>query len=192
MANPSTAEISASRAVAIGALAWGPLGTALPVNAVVALNAALKGLGYIGPSGITHPREVGTEEQKDMNGDTVFVMQSDFSRTYQAELLQNENVDIKNMIFGSANVVITAKTASTGARISVADKGTPSAHGVLVATTFDGLKTHREVCEDAQPISVEQGPLVGTAVRSYTVTWRVFKNASGIWVNEYDDDGVFP
>jgi hypothetical protein len=192
MANPTNAEISASRAVAIGALAWAPLATALPTDAVTALAAAYKGLGYIGTGGITRPRDITVDDQKDMNGDTVYSLQTDFSRTYQAELLQNENVDIKKMIFGSANVVITAKTATTGARISVADKGTPALHGVLVATTFDGLKSHREVVGDAQPVAVEQGPLVGTAIRSYTVTWKVFRDSSGTWVNEYDDDGVFP
>lgn len=189
----TVAEISASRAVAIGALAWTTvMATAKPTDAVTALNVAYKSLGYIGPGGISRPRDIGTEEQRDMNGDVVYVMQSDFSRSYQAELLQNENVDIKTMIFGSANVVVTAKTATTGTRISVADKGIQPAHGILVATTFDGLKSHREVVGDAQPVTVEQGPLVGTGVRSYTVTWRVFKDSSGTWVNEYDDDGVFP
>lgn len=192
MGNPTTAEISASRAVAIGAIAWtNVLTTALPTDAVTALAAAYKGLGYVGTAGILHPRDVGTEDQKDMNGDTVYTMQTDFSRTYQAELLQNENVDIKNMIFGAANVVVTAKNASHGAQIAVADKGLQSAHGILVVTTFDGLKTHREVCPDAQPVTIEQGPLVGTGIRSYTVTWKVFK-VGGVWVNEYDDDGVFP
>lgn len=191
MGTPTNAEISASKAVAVGALAWAPLGTALPTDSVTALAVTYVGLGYIGTAGILRPRDVTTDDQKDMNGNTVYTLQTDFSRTYQAELLQHENVDIKKMIFGSANVTLIAKTATTGARIAVADKGLQSPHGVLVGTTFDGLKSHREVAADAQPITVEQGPLVGTAIRSYTVTWKVFP-VVGVFVNEYDDDGVFP
>lgn len=191
MANPNINEIAESRGVATGALSWAPLGTALPTDAVTALAAAYKGLGYIGPAGILHPREIGFEDQKDMNGDTIYTMQNDFGRTYQAELLQNENVDIKKMIFGSANVVETAANATHGKQITVSDKGIPAERGVLVADVFSGIKKHREVVAIAQPTTVEQGPMVGTAVRSYTVTWRVFKNpATNIWVLEYDDDGV--
>lgn len=191
MANPTNVEISSSHAVAVGALAFGPLGTALPTTAIIALNAALKGLGYIGPGGVLRPRDVGTEDQRDMNGEIVYSLQTDFSRAYTSELLQNENVDIKKMIFGDANVTVTPGVGGTTTRITALDKGLVAAHGVLVGTTFDGLKSHREVAEDAQPVTVEFGPLVGTAVRSYTVTWRVFKGSvSGIYVTEYDDNGI--
>jgi hypothetical protein len=191
MANPNVSEIAESRAVATGAISVAPVGSALPTDATTALDAAFKGLGYVGPAGVAHPRAVGTDEQKDMNGDTVFRMQNDFSRTYQAELLQAENVDIKKMIFGSANVVVTAATALHGTQIAVADKGIPGERVSLVVDVFSGAKRHREVVTIAQPTEVEQGPLVGTAVRSYTVTWQVFKDpTTNSWVNEYDDDGI--
>lgn len=194
MANPTSAEVGAARAVATGAISWAPLGTALPTDATTALNAAFKGLGYVGEEGITPTREVSTSDVKDMNGDSVAVLQEDFNRMYQATLIQADNVDIKNMIFGAANVTVTAGSPTNGARIAVVDKGEPCAHGELVVDLYRIGSTgvtakHREVAADAQPISVEYGPYVATAVRQYTVQWKVFK-VSGTFVTEYDDDGV--
>lgn len=191
MAVPTVAEITASRGVATGALAFAPLLTALPTNATTALAGTYKALGYIGAGGIIPARAISTDPVKDMNGDTVYTLQTEFTRTYQAELLQTTNVDVKKAIFGDANVVVTPATVSTGTIIAVQDKGQQALHGVLVATTYDGLKTHRECASDAQITEVEIGPLVGTAVRSYTVTWTVYKDSSGVFVYEYDDDGVF-
>lgn len=190
LANNAVADIGVARAGAQGALAWAPLGTTAPTTATTAPGSAFVNLGYVGPDGITGGRDVSTDEQKDMNGDTVFVLQTDFSRTYTAELLQSANVDVKKLVFGAANVTVTAATSSAGTKIVAVDKGEIGTHGVLVATTFSGLSTHREVVLDAQPTAIEFGPLVGTAVRSYTVTWTVYKS-NGVFVTEYDDDGVF-
>jgi hypothetical protein len=191
MANPTVAEISASRAGATGALAYAVLGTALPTDATTALVAAYKGLGYIGEDGIAPARDISTDPVRDMNGDQVYTLQTEFSRTYEATLLQSTNVDVKKAIFGDTNVVVTAPTASTGTKITVQDKGVQAPHVALVATTFDGQKTHRECSADAQITAVEIGPLVGTAVRSYTITYTIYKDSAGVYTYEYDDNGVF-
>ena len=191
MASPTVAEITASRGAATGALSGAPLGTALPTDAITVLGVGYVGYGYIGGGGIIPTRAVSVNETRDMNGVIVFVAQSEFSRTYQAELLQGTNVDIKKLIFGTANVTVTAATATVGALIAVVDLGLQAAHQVLVATTFSGTKTHREVAADAQITTVEIGPLVGTNIRAYTVTWMVFPDSGGAFVREFDDDGVF-
>ena len=194
MGNPTSTELGVARGVATGALSWAGRSVtpqpATPSAAGTSLAAGFVGLGYIGSDGIQPTRDVSTDDAKDMNGDTVATLQTDFARTYQAELLQHRNVDIKKMIFGSANVAETAATATLGKRIHVSDRGEPSEHGMLVADTFDGTSKHREVATDAQPTSVEFGPLVGTALRSYTVTWTVFRGSDGVFVHEYDDDGI--
>lgn len=194
MANPTSTEVGVARGVATGALSWAPRSAspqpATPSTATAALATGYVGLGYVGSDGIQPTRDVSTDEAKDMNGDTVATLQTDFTRTYQAELLQHKNVDVKRMIFGAANVTVTPATAAKGTEVHVSDRGDPAEHGKLVADTFDGATKHREVAEDAQPTSVEFGPLVGTALRSYTVTWTVYRNSGGTFVDEYDNDGV--
>jgi hypothetical protein len=195
MANPTNTEIGEARAVAAGAISRAPLGTALPTDATTALNVAFKGLGYVGAAGITPTRDITNEDVKDMNGDTVYNLQTDFGRTYQAPLLQYDNVDIKTMLFGAAQVVVTAADSTHGTRIAVVDKGLPAAHASYSFDTFrvgatGATKKHREVVPDAQPTAVEFGAMLGGAVRQYTVTWKVFKDSSGNYTYEYDDDGV--
>jgi hypothetical protein len=190
MANSTSAEIGVARAAITGAVFVAPLGTALPTDALAAKNVAFVNLGYVGEEGIQPNREVSTEDKKDMNGDTVYTVQTDFVREYQMTFLQVGNVDLKKLLFGSANVVTEAGGASQGAQIAVEDKGQPAPHRSFVIDTEDGDKTHREVIPDGQVSSVELGPLVGTDTRSYTVTIKTFKDSDGTFVYEYDDDGV--
>lgn len=189
MAAPSSAGIPINRQGAAGALSWAPLGTTAPTSASATLNVAFKALGHIGEDGITGGRDVSTDDVRNMNGEIVRTLQTDFSRTYVAELLQSKDVDVKNLVFGSANVTTTPANTTHGLQITAVDRGEVGSHGVLVADTFDGLAHHREVALDAQPTSIEFGPLVGTGVRSYTVTWSVYA-VNGVFVTEYDDDGV--
>jgi hypothetical protein len=192
----TTAEIGEARAVATGALSGAILGTALPTDSSTALPVAFKPYGYIGNDGIQQTRDLNTDDILDMNGDIVYVVQQSVEKSYEAELLQYDNVDLKKDLFGSANVTTTAATASTGFKISLTDKGEPAPHKILSIDTFrigpTGVtEKSRIVVPDAQPVTIEQGPLRAGAVRSYTVTWRVFKNAAGVYCFEYDDDGVF-
>lgn len=195
MANSTVAEIGEARVKATGGILRAPLGTALATDATTALNVAFKNLGYIGPGGIIPTRDITTDDQRDSNGDVVYTLQTEFGRTYQAELLQYDNVDIKKMIFGDAQVTVTAADSTHGARISVVDKGIPAAHASYSFETFrvgpTGVEEHdRTVVPDAQVSTVEIGPMVGNAVRKYTVTWKVFKDSSGNYVYEYSDDGI--
>lgn len=190
MANPTNTEISVSKAGATGMLTGAPIGTALPTDATTTLAAAFKGYGYVGEDGTTPTRDISTDPVRDSNGDQVYTLQTDFTRTYAAPLLQYDNVDIKKQIFGDANVVVTPATATKGTIIAVQDKGQQASHQVLVVTTFSGAKSHREVAADAQITSVEIGALTGTGIRQYTVTWTVYKDSAGVFVYEYDDDGV--
>jgi hypothetical protein len=191
LANNTVAEIGVARAGASGICAWDFAGTAtVPTTATAALATGYVNLGYVGPDGIGGGRDIGTDEQRDSNGDIVFRLQTDFTRTYDFELLQSANVDVKRLIFGAANVTVTPATASTGTLITVNDTGEIGNHGRLVVTTFSGKATHREIVRDAQVTGVEFGPLVGTAVRSYTVTVTAYK-VNGVYVTELDDDGVF-
>lgn len=190
MANSTTSEIGVARAAITGAIFLLPAtGATLPTDATTTITGGVN-LGYIGDEGITPTRTVETEDTKDMNGDTVYTAQTDFVREYSATFLQVDNVDLKEAIFGEANVVVTAGGPTAGARVTVEDKGEPAPKRPIVVHTTSGSKTHREVVPVAQISSVEYGPYVGTAVRSYTITFKAFKDSDGTFVYEYDDDGV--
>jgi hypothetical protein len=195
MANNNTAEIGVARAAITGAIFLLPAtGATLPTNATATITGGTN-LGFIGDEGITPTRTVETEDTKDMNGATVYTAQTDFVREYSATFLQVDNVDLKKAIFGDLNVTTTAGSPTAGARITVQDKGEPAPRRpIVVHTTSPGTtatgRTHREVVPVAQVTSVEYGPYVGTAVRSYTLTFKAYADSNGTYVYEYDDDGV--
>ena len=195
MANPTNTEIGEARAVATGAISAAILGTVLPTNATTALAVAFTGYGYVGDDGVQQVRDLNTDDVLDMNGDLVYVLQTSLSRTFQANILQYDNVDIKKDLFGTANVTSAAGSPTAGATISVSDKGDPAPHKILAIDTYrighsGATEKSRIVVPDAQPVTIELAPLRAGAVRSYNVTWRVFKNSAGVYTFEYDDNGV--
>lgn len=190
MANNTVAEMRVSQGAVTGAIFWGPTGTALPTDATTALNVAFKNLGYVGSDGITPARAISTDVVKDMNGASLRTVQTDFEKTYQALLYQTLNVDVNGMIFGSANVTVTAGDPTHGERVAIMDKGIVASQGILIIETYDGGAKQRRIGPAAQPTSTEEGPLVGSNVQSYTLTWSEYPDSSGVYEYRYNDNGV--
>jgi hypothetical protein len=191
MANNTVAEIQVASSAVTGAVFWAPSATALPTNTTTALNVAYKNLGYVGEDGISPNREVSVDEVKDMNGTTLRRVQTDFSTGFEATMLQVTNEDLNNIIYGDANVTVTAAGASVGRIIAIMDKGLVGTMGVIVVETIDGLAKERRVYPVAQVTSMEEGPLVGSAVRQYTITVSAYPDTSGNSLYLYNNDGVF-
>lgn len=191
MANSSVAEMQVSQGAVTGAIFWAPLaGTTIPTDATTALHANFQNLGYVGSDGITPARDVSTDNVTDMNGATLRTVQTDFSKSYSAQLLQTRNQYLNESIFGSANVTVTAADATRGKRITVLDKGRVADQGVLVIETYDGVARQRRVEPVAQVTAVDEGALVGNAVQQFGVTWSCYPDSSGVYEYRYDDNGV--
>lgn len=190
MANNTVLEISASVAAVTGLVRFGPTGTALPTDSTTALNAAYVNLGYVNEDGVQPAREISTESVLDSNGAELLKLQTEFSKAYTATLLQVRNADLVKAIYGTANVTVTAGSPTLGRRLAILDKGLLSTPGILIIDSLYGLGKHRRVMPIAQITAVEEGPLVGRAVRSYGVTFSASPDSSGNYEYIYDDDGV--
>jgi hypothetical protein len=106
-------------------------------------------------------------------------------------MLQVTNEDLNNIIYGDANVTVTAAGPAVGRVIAILDKGLVGTMGVIVVETIDGLAKERRVYPVAQVTSMEEGPLVGSAVRQYTITVSAYPDTSGNSMYLYNNDGVF-
>lgn len=191
MANNTVAEIAVSRSAVTGAIFWAPEGTALPTDATTVLAGAYQNLGYVGADGITPARDVTTDPVTDMNGDEILQLQTGFSKAYSAPMLQTRNEYLNNAIFGDENVTVTPADATRGKRLTVLDKGVVSPRGVMVIELGDGgTGKERRVCPVARIITAEEGALVGTAVQTFTLTYSLSKDSSGVYDYKYYDDGV--
>jgi len=126
-----------------------------------------------------------------MNGNVIRRVQTEFSKSYEIVFLQVTNADLNAIVFGTANVTVTAATVSTGRIVALLDKGLVGPLGVIVVETIDGLAKERRVLPIAQVTSMEEGVLAGTSVKQYTLTISAYPDTSGNYEYLYNNDGVF-
>ena len=169
----------------------GPLGTALPTDSTTALNAAFKGLGYVGESGVEFNPARSTDKKRAWGGDIVKVTQSEYSETWTCTLIEYRNPEVQKAVFGDDNVTVTAATASTGTKLAVKHNGDVLPHDSWVFEMFEGEGSSRVVLPNAQVTEVGAVSYTDEELIAYPVTLEAFEDASGNNSYEYSDDGVF-
>lgn len=175
---------------ASGGVLIGPLGTTLPTDAAVALNPALKAVGYIGEDGLSETADRSTDKVKAWGGDTVKVVQTDYSLTYTFTFLETLNSDVLKAVYGASNVTTTAATASTGTLQAVKVNGDVLPHNVFVFEVKDGNARIRIVVPDGQITSVGEVTYNNSDVLGYQVTVEAFRSAAvGANAQKFIDDG---
>lgn len=100
----NVANVSAGKPKVGGAICRAPLGTTLPTDAVTALDAAFKNLGYCSEDGLINSNTAETSEVKAWGGDTVLVIQSSKSDTYTFTLIESTNTEVLKSVYGDSNV----------------------------------------------------------------------------------------
>lgn len=188
----SVGNVVAGKPLATGGAWGGPLGTALPTDEAVALNVALKAYGYIGEDGLTETNGRSTEKVKAWGGDTVKVLQTDYSVTYQFTFIESLNAEVLKAVFGASNVTVTAATSTTGTKIAVKRNAEQLPHQVFVFEIKDGPARVRIVVPDGQVTEVGDVTYNDGGVISYQVTVEAFYSAAiGGQSVSYSDDGKF-
>ena len=186
----TSANVLAGVPLATGGVSMAALGTVLPTNAKSPLGVAFTSAGYVGEDGLTESADRSTEKIKAWGGDTVKVVQTDFSTTYTFTFLETLNTEVLKAVYGDQNVTVTAATATDGTLRTVKVNGDILPHKVFVFDMKDGDARIRIVVPDGQVTEVGEITYNDGSVIGYEVTVEAFRdsalNANAV---KYLDDG---
>lgn len=188
MANTAS-NVVAGKPLATGGVLIAPTGTALPTDVTTALNAAFKAAGYVGEDGLTETIERSSESIRAWGGDTVKRVQTEFEVTYSLTFIESLNSEVLKTVFGDANVVTTAATASTGTLQAVKINSAELPEKEFVFEIRDGAAKVRVVIPRGKVTEVGETTYSDGEVIGYEVTITALPDASGNQAYKYSDDG---
>lgn len=185
----TVSNVVSGKPLTTGGVLIAPLGTALPTTAAAALDEDFLGAGYIGEDGVTEGTDRSTDKIRAWGGDTVKVVQSEFSVTYQFSFIEALNSGALKAVYGDDNVVTTAAGPSAGTLNTVKINSKTLPHKSYVFEIRDGLAKIRIVVPDGQITEVGEVTYNDSDVVAYQVTVEAFP-VSGDNALKYLDDGV--
>lgn len=189
MAN-TAANVVAGHPLVTGGILWAPLGTALPTDAVTALNGSFASLGYIANDGVEKTLARDTDQLAAWGSDIVKVNQTKFGVTLQFTLIESLNSDVLKAAFGTTNVTTTAANGSHGTQQAAKINALQLDRKSWALEIKDGVVKQRIVVPDGQVIEVGQVKYTDSDIVGFQLTVQAFPNSSADSAYFYTDDGV--
>lgn len=188
----NTANVYAAEPRSTGTCFMAPLGSPAPTDARTPLNAAYLDLGYVGEDGIVETVDRSTDEKKAFGGDTVKILQTDYTHEFTLTLLESVNPDVMKTVYGANNITTTAANGVHGTQQKILKTSRKLGHFSWAFDTIDSDTgaLRRQYIADGQIINVGDVNEVHTDTIAYELTLRAFKTPSGVYVTLFTDDNV--
>ena len=179
MANNS-ANVSAAKPKASGAISWAPSGTTVPTDATTALAAAFESVGYVSSDGLTEKEERSYTKHKAWGGDTVASSQDGYEKTYSFKMIETNKATMKAR-YGSSNVEV----GTDGAVEQVKHNATELPEGVWVIEMVIAGRVCRKVMPRAKIEEIGEVKYSDSELVAYDVTLGLLPDADGNYETDY-------
>lgn len=177
---PTVANVTTGKPKVAGAVFVAPTGTALPSDAVTALNSAFHELGYVSEDGVTNNNSPETEPVKAWGGDTVLMLQTKKTDEWTLTLIEALNTDVLKTVYGDSNVTTgtgTIKVDATSAQLT--DKS------YVIEMSMKGGVLKRVVIPTGSISELGEIVYKDDEAVGYEITITALPNASGVTHSEY-------
>lgn len=186
----NVAEVFSGKPKVTGGVRIAALGVTMPTDARTAVDALFDSAGYIGEDGLVESGERSTDKVKAWGGDTVKVVQTDYSLTYQFTFIQKLNPMVLKAVHGEQNVEVTAATVTAGNLTATKLNSETLPHLAWVFDMKDGDALVRVCVTDGQVTEVGETTYSDGEVAGYEVTVEAFYDPeTGANAIKYCDDG---
>lgn len=173
---------------ATGGVSRAPLGTGGVTDFSTVLPAGWVQVGRISEDGLSESYEVSTEKVKDWAGNTVKVLKTDTSLTYEFTILESGNAENLRFLFGSDNVTVDGATGA----VTVNTTGEMLPAQEFAFTMREGANGigRRIHVPHGQPTVSGEISYVATDVIKYTVSVDALSTDAGIMATTYFSTGT--
>lgn len=178
---PNANNVSNGKPQIKGSIYCAPLGTALPKNAVDALNEAFANLGYVSDAGVSNARSISSNDTKAWGGDTVNTSQTDSTDAFKYKLIESLNPAVLKAVYGDANV---SGDLDNGLAVSV-NGSEREACSWIIDMILKGSTLKRIVIPNGKLSELEEIPYNDTDPIGYGLTIKALPDADGNTHYEY-------
>ena len=185
----SKANVIVAKPKVTGGISVAPLGTTLPTDPSAELPAAFNAVGYITSDGVTRSQDRGADTIAAWGGSTIAVIYGEQSATVQFSVAEYLNEAALALVYGDANVKVTAATTTKGKKIDIAGDLSSAPHRVVALQVFSGDAKGLIVFPDFVATEVGDTTFVDSDLAAHDITGTLLADANGKYWYEHWDDG---
>ena len=179
--NVSSKRVTASTPKKGGSAFRASVGTALPTDAVTALNEAFKGLGYISEDGVANNNSPSFESTRAWGGDEVLHYQTEKPDTFKFGMIEALNLEVLKTVYGDKNVT---GELSKGISINVTAEDLDPSSWVIDMVMKGGV-AKRVVIPTGTITAIDEIVYKGNQAVGYGITISAEPDDSGVYHHEY-------
>ena len=183
MANTAT-NVTTGKPKITGGVWVAPRTATLPTDAVSALSADYKCLGYVSEDGVTNNNQFDVSEIKAWGGNIIYRSTNKMDDTFKFALLETKNIDVLKTVYGNSNVSVDGVSGETHVQVKSED---PQELVYVIELRLRGGIARRIVIMDGAITARDTINYNDTDAIAYGVTVSAYPDSNGVSHHEYTE-----